>query len=183
MKNPAKCRVFVDVVRITYKQRPHGESSSRSLKFSMLATMIVVFCFISVLYMMIGEKSRLFGSIASRIFASGDSFTVTVRTVSDSNPVSGHESYHFVFTGFVPAVTFDSVLHNVSLTYIYNAIAPKRVYTGLVTLPTKSVSSQNPICMLFLTDCKFSTLCMTLALINTQRQGSNTCDSSSTKLS
>ena len=145
--------------------------------------MIAVVVFISVLYMMIDEKSRLFGSIASRIFASGDSFAITVWTISYSNPVGGHESYDFVFARLVLTVTFDSVLHNVSLTYIYNAIAPKRVYTGLVTLPTKSVSSQNPICMLFLTDCKFSTLCMTLALINTQRQGSNTCDSSSTKLS
>ena len=85
--------------------------------------MIAVVCFISVLYMTSDQKSRLFGSIAGRIFAGSDSFTITVRTVSDSDPVGGHESYNLVFAGFIPTVTFDIMLHNVSLTYIYNAIA------------------------------------------------------------
>ena len=80
--------------------------------------MIAVVCFISVLYMTSDRKSRLFGSIASRIFAGSDSFAITVRAVSDSNPVSGHESYNLVFAGLVLTVTFDSMLHNVSLTYI-----------------------------------------------------------------
>ena len=83
--------------------------------------MIAVVCFISVLYMTSDRKSRLFGSIASRIFTSRDSFTITVWAVSNSDPVGGHESYNLVFAGLVPGVTFDSVLHNVSLTYIYNA--------------------------------------------------------------
>ena len=96
--------------------------------------MIAVVVFISVLYMQIGKKSRLFGSIASRISTSRNSFAITVWAVSDSDPIGRHESYHFVFTGFVPTVTFDSMLHNVSLTYIYNAIARKRVYTDCVTL-------------------------------------------------
>ena len=80
--------------------------------------MIAVVCFISVLYMTSDQKSRLFGSIASRIFTGSDSFTITVWAVSDSNPVSGHESYNLVFAGLVLTVTFDSMLHNVSLTYI-----------------------------------------------------------------
>jgi hypothetical protein len=96
--------------------------------------MIAVVVFISVLYMTSDRKSRLFDSIASRIFTSRNSFAVTVRTVSDSNPVGGHESYNLVFAGFVPTVTFDSVLHNVSLTYIYNAVARQRVDTDCVTL-------------------------------------------------
>jgi len=60
---------------------------------------------------MIGKKSRLFGSIASRILAGGDSFAITVRAISDSNPVSGQEFHHFVFAGFVPTVAFGSVYH------------------------------------------------------------------------
>ena len=74
--------------------------------------MIAVVCFISVLYMTSDQKSRLFGSIASRIFAGSDSFTITVWAVSDSDPVGGHESYDLVFTGFVPTVTFDGMLHS-----------------------------------------------------------------------
>ena len=73
------------------------------------------------------KKSRLFGSIASRIFTSRDSFTITVWAVSNSDPVGGHESYDLVFAGLVLTVTFDSMLHDVSLTYIYNALARKRV--------------------------------------------------------
>lgn len=73
------------------------------------------------------KKSRLFGSIASRIFTGSDSFTITVWAVSESDPHGGHESYNLVFTRFIPTVTFDSMLHNVSLTYIYNALARKRV--------------------------------------------------------
>lgn len=76
-----------------------------------MVVMIAVVCFISVLYMQIELKSRLFGSIASRISAGSDSFTITVRTVSDSNPVGGHESYDLVFTGLVLTVTFGSVYH------------------------------------------------------------------------
>ena len=114
----------MQVVLLYYRQSPQWQSHSCSER---MVEMIAVVCFISVLYMMIGKKSRLFGSIASRILAGGDSFAITVRAISDSNPVSGQEFHHFVFAGFVPAVTFDSVLHNVSLTYIYNAIAPKRV--------------------------------------------------------
>ena len=75
-----------------------------------------------------------FGSIAGRISAGSDSFTITVWAVSNSDPVGGHESYNLVFARLVPTVTFDSMLHNVSLTYIYNAIARKRVYTDCVTL-------------------------------------------------
>jgi hypothetical protein len=89
--------------------------------------MIAVVGFISVLYMRIGKKSRLFGSIASRIFAGSDSFTITVRTVSKSGQIHRHESYHFVFAGFVPVVTFDGVLHDVSFSYIYNACADQMV--------------------------------------------------------
>ena len=74
--------------------------------------MIAVVCFISVLYMTSDRKSRLFGSIASRISTGSDSFAITVRTVSDSNPVSGHESYDLVFAGLVLTVTFDSMLHS-----------------------------------------------------------------------
>lgn len=85
--------------------------------------MIAVVCFISVLYMTSDQKSRLFGSIASRISTGSDSFTITVWAVFDSDPVGRHKLYHFVFAGFVPTVTFDSMLHNVSLTYIYNACA------------------------------------------------------------
>ena len=96
--------------------------------------MIAVVVFISVLYMQIGKKSRLFGSIASRISTSRNSFAITVWTIFDSDIGIAHESYHFVFAGFVPTVTFDSVLHNVSLTYIYNAIARKKVYTDCTTL-------------------------------------------------
>ena len=80
--------------------------------------MIAVVCFISVLYMTSDQKSRLFDSIASRISTGSDSFAITVWAVSDSDPVSGHESYNLVFAGLVRTVTFDSMLHNVSLTYI-----------------------------------------------------------------
>ena len=83
--------------------------------------------------------SMLFGLIASRISTNCASFTIAIRTVFDSNPVGRHEFYHFIFTGFVPTVTFDSMLHNVSLTYIYNAIAQQRVYTA------KKIGSEEPI--------------------------------------
>ena len=107
--------------------------------------MIAVVCFISVLYMTSDQKSRLFGSIASRISTGSDSFTITVRTVSDSDPVGRHKLYHFVFAGFVPTVTFDSMLHNVSLTYIYNAIALQRVYT------IEKIGSEEPILVVSVT--------------------------------
>jgi hypothetical protein len=92
-----------------------------------MVKMIVVVFFISVLYMQIGLKSRLFGLIASRISTDCDSFAITVWAVSKPGQINRHESYHFIFTGFFPIVTFDSMLHDVSLTYIYNAIALKRV--------------------------------------------------------
>jgi len=104
--------------------------------------MIAVVCFISVLYMTSDQKSRLFGSIASRIFTGSDSFTITVWAVSDSNPHGGHKLYQFVLTGLVLTVTVDGVLHDVSLTYIYNALhlhyvdiknPPKRVLVVSVT--------------------------------------------------
>ena len=96
--------------------------------------MIAVVCFISVLYMTSDQKSRLFGSIASRIFTGSNSFTITVWAVSDSDPVSRHKLYHFVFAGLVPTVTFDSMLHDVSLTYIYNALAWLVVYMTCLIL-------------------------------------------------
>ena len=71
--------------------------------------MIAVVCFISVLYIPSGKKSRLFGSIAGRIFTSGDAFAITIWTISE--PVGRHKFYHFVFSWFIPTVTFDSVLH------------------------------------------------------------------------
>lgn len=51
-----------------------------------------------------------------------------VWAVSEPDPVGGHESYNLVLTGLVLTVTFDSVLHDVSLTYIYNALSPRKVY-------------------------------------------------------
>ena len=74
--------------------------------------MIAVVCFISVLYMTSDRKSRLFGSIASRIFTGSDSFTITVRTVFNSDPHGRHEFYDFVFAGLFPTVAFDSMLHS-----------------------------------------------------------------------
>ena len=71
--------------------------------------------------------SRLSGSIASRIFAGRNTLAITVGAVSESAQIHRHESYDFVFSGLVPVVTFDGMLHDVSLTYIYNAIAGKRV--------------------------------------------------------
>ena len=124
MKNPACCRVFVDIVLFTYSQRPCRQSHSCSER---TVVTIAVLCFISVLYMMIGEKSRLFGLIASRISASSDSFAITVWAVSKPSQIDRHKFHHFVFARFVPIVTFDSMLHDVSLTYIYNALALKRV--------------------------------------------------------
>jgi hypothetical protein len=85
--------------------------------------MIAVVGFISVLYMRIGKKSRLSGSIAGRILAGRNTLAITVGAVSESAQIHRHESYHFVFAGFFPGVTFDGMLHSVSLTYIYNAIA------------------------------------------------------------
>ena len=78
----------------------------------MLLTMIAVVCFISVLYMTSDQKSRLFGSIASRILTSRTSFAITVRTVSESDPRGGHEPYNLVLTGLVLTVTFGSMLHS-----------------------------------------------------------------------
>jgi hypothetical protein len=82
--------------------------------------------------------SRL-STIASRILAGQNSFAITVGTVSESAQINRHESYHFVFTRFFPGVTFDGMLHTVSLTYIYNALAVKRVYTA------KKIGSKEPI--------------------------------------
>ena len=107
--------------------------------------MIAVVCFISVLYMTSDQKSRLFDSIASRIFTGSDSFTITVWAVFDSDPVGRHKLYHFVFAGFVPTVTFDSMLHNVSLTYIYNALPLQRVYT------IEKIGSEEPILVVSVT--------------------------------
>jgi hypothetical protein len=80
------------------------------------------------------------GKITGRIFTSRDPFTITVRTVFD-NPgqINRHKSYYFILAGFVPTVAFDGMLHDVSLTYIYNAIARKRVYT------IKKIGSEEPI--------------------------------------
>lgn len=127
----------MQVVISYYRQSPQWQSHSFSER---RVVMIAVVCFTSVLYMTGDQKSRLFCSIASRIFTGSDSFTITVWAVSDSDPVGRHESYNFVFAGFVPTVTFDSMLHNVSLTYIYNAIARQRVYTDLLR---SSIFSQN----------------------------------------
>ena len=88
--------------------------------------MIAVVCFISVLYMTSDQKSRLFGSIASRIFTGSDSFTITVRTVSDSNPVGGHESYNLIFAGFVLTVTFGSVYHRCLLDIHIQRLSPQK---------------------------------------------------------
>ena len=68
-----------------------------------------------------------FGEITSGIFTDCDSFAITVWAVFESIQVDGHESYDFVFARFVLTVTFDGVLHNVSLTCIYNVLAVKRV--------------------------------------------------------
>ena len=54
-KNPAKCRVFVDVVQNTYRQRPQWQSHSCSER---TVVMIAVVCFISVLYMILDKKSK-----------------------------------------------------------------------------------------------------------------------------
>ena len=67
------------------------------------------------------------GKITGRIFTSRDPFTITVRTVFEPIQIGRHESHNFVFSGLVPTLTFDSMLHNVSLTYIYNVLARKRV--------------------------------------------------------
>ena len=72
------------------------------------------------------KKSRLFGSIAGRIFAGSDSFTITIRAVLDSDPVCGHESYDFVFTGLVLTVTFDSVLHTCLLDIHIQRLSPQK---------------------------------------------------------
>jgi len=115
----------LQVVLSYYKQSPQWQSHSCS---EPRHVMIAVVCFISVLYMGIGKKSRLFGLIASRISAGRNTLAITVWTVSESAQIHRHESHHFIFTRFVPTFTFDGMLHNVSLTYIYNALALKRVY-------------------------------------------------------
>ena len=88
--------------------------------------MIAVVCFISVLYMTSDQKSRLFGSIASRISTGSDSFAITVWAVSDSDPVSGHESYNLVFTGFVLTVTFGSMYHRCLLDIHIQRLSPQK---------------------------------------------------------
>ena len=88
--------------------------------------MIAVVCFISVLYMTSDQKSRLFGSIASRISTGSDSFAITVWTVSDSDPHSGHESYNLVFTGFVLTVTFGSMYHRCLLDIHIQRLSPQK---------------------------------------------------------
>ena len=124
MKNPAKCRVFVDVVQNTYRQRLQWQSHSCSER---TIVTIAVVGFISVLYMRIGKKSRLSGLITSRILAGWNTLAITVGAVSESAQIHRHESYHFVFAGFVPGVTFDGMLHDVSFSYIYNACADQMV--------------------------------------------------------
>ena len=88
--------------------------------------MIAVVCFISVLYMTSDQKSRLFGSIASRIFTSCDSFTITVWTVFNSAQINRHKFYHFIFAGLVPTVTFGSVYHRCLLDIHIQRLAPAK---------------------------------------------------------
>ena len=88
--------------------------------------MIAVVCFISVLYMTSDQKSRLFGSIASRISTGSDSFTITVWAVSNSDPVGRHKLYHFVFAGLVLTVTFGSVYHRCLLDIHIQRVSPQK---------------------------------------------------------
>ena len=76
-----------------------------------MVVMIAVVCFISVLYMTSDRKSRLSGSIASRILTGSDSFAITVRAVFNSAQIDRHKSYDFVFAGLIQVVTFGSVYH------------------------------------------------------------------------
>ena len=56
--------------------------------------------------------SGFFSATAGRIFAGCDPFTIAVGAVfNNSAQINRHKSYYFIFTGLVPAVTFDSVLH------------------------------------------------------------------------
>ena len=119
------------LVLLYYTQRPQWQSHSCSER---RVVMITVVCFISVLYMTSDQKSRLFDSIANRISTGSDSFTITVWAVFDSDPRGGHKSYHFVFAGFVPTVTFDRMLHDISLIYIYNVLAWLVVYMTCLIL-------------------------------------------------
>jgi len=64
---------------------------------------------------------------ASRIPAGQNTLAITVWTVFEPGQIDRHEFYYFVFTRLVPVFTLDGLLHSVSLTYIYNAIACKRV--------------------------------------------------------
>ena len=98
----------MQVVLSYYIQSPQWQSHSCS---EQMVVMIAVVCFISVLYMTSDRKSRLFGSIASRILTSRNPFAITIWAVSQSDPRGGHESYDFVFTGLVLTVTFGSVYH------------------------------------------------------------------------
>ncbi len=123
------------VVLSYYRQSPQWQSHSCSER---RVVMIAVVCFISVLYMTSDRKSRLFGSIASRISTGSDSFTITVRTVSDSDPVGGHKSYHFVFARFVPTVTFDSMLHS-NFPYTYTTPCPCNGFTQSKKIGSKSL--------------------------------------------
>ena len=111
------------VVLSYYRQSPQWQSHSCSER---RVVMIAVVCFISVLYMTSDRKSRLFGSIASRIFAGSDSFTITVWAIFYSNPHGGHESYNLVFTGFVLTVTFGSVYHRCLLDIHIQRLAPAK---------------------------------------------------------
>ena len=98
----------MQVVLSYYTQSPQWRSHSCSER---MVVAIAVVCFISVLYMTSDRKSRLFDSIAGRIFTGSDSFAITVWAVSYSDPVGGHEFYNLVFTGLVLIVTFGSVYH------------------------------------------------------------------------
>ena len=77
------------------------------------------------------KKSTIFGLIALWISASGDTFAITVRTAFKSHNIHRHELWYFIFARFVPVFAF-GVGHNVSLTYIYNALATQRVYKFLL---------------------------------------------------
>ena len=85
--------------------------------------MIAVVCFISVLYMTSDRKSRLFGSIASRVFADSASLAITIWAVFYSHPVD-HGFGYFIFTGFVLTVTFGSVYHQCLLDIHIQRLSP-----------------------------------------------------------
>lgn len=76
-------------------------------------------------------KSMLFDSTASGIFAGTDSFAITIWTVFEFYPHNRSKPKNFIFVRFVLAVAINSMLHDVSLTYIYNALADYLVYKFL----------------------------------------------------